>query len=145
MAKKQTHAQLKKKVDEWFSKHIRWKAADLRGYCTCYTCNAKHHSTKIHAGHFLSRRHMATRWEESNVKPQCYACNIHRQGEQWIFGCRIESENPGTTAKLMRQADEGRKFTVSELQHLYEYHRAEADRYAKTKAVKAKPKAKAKV
>jgi len=145
MAKKQTHAQLKKKVDEWFSKHIRWKAADLRGNCTCYTCNAKHHASKIHAGHFLSRRHMATRWEESNVKPQCYACNIHRQGEQWIFGCRIESENAGTTAQLMRQADRGRKFTVSELQHLYEYHRAEALRYAEIKAVKPKPKAKAKV
>ena len=45
----------------------------------------------------------------------------------------------------MRQAHKGRKFKVSELQHLYEYHRAEADRYAKTKAVKAKPKAKAEV
>jgi len=88
---------------------------------------------------------MATRWEESNVKPQCFACNIHSQGEQWIFGGRIESENKGRTAQLMQQANEGRKFKIQELQHLLEYHRTEALKYAEWKDVMPKPKAKAKI
>ena len=36
--KKYTHAQMKKKVDEWCSKYVRWIAADEDGFAKCYTC-----------------------------------------------------------------------------------------------------------
>jgi len=140
MPKKRTHAQEKKKVDEWFSKYTRWKAADIRGNCTCYTCNRVYHASKIQAGHFLSRRFAATRWNETNVKSQCYACNILRSGEQWLFGCRIESEEPGRTAQLMREADRGRKYTIRELRNLHDHYRTKALEFAEAKDVQPKPK-----
>jgi len=45
----------------------------------------------------------------------------------------------------MQQANEGRKFKIQELQHLLEYHRTEALKYAEWKDVMPKPKAKAKI
>jgi hypothetical protein len=30
----------------------------------------------MHAGHFISRRHYSTRWDETNVHSQCAGCNL---------------------------------------------------------------------
>ena len=43
-------------------------------------------------GHFHSRKHTSTRWNEKNCKPQCVACNMFRQGEQFKFGNKLIAE-----------------------------------------------------
>lgn len=58
----------------------------------------------IGAGHFASRRHMATRWDEANVRPQCYGCNVMQAGRQWEFGRRLDFEEPGRAAEIMERA-----------------------------------------
>jgi hypothetical protein len=82
--KKPTRKSLVIKLDTVFSQYIRRKDA-IDEIAECITCNKKDHYKKLQCGHFMSRRHYSTRWEENNVGVQCYGCNISRAGEQYKF------------------------------------------------------------
>ena len=114
MAKKPTVAKLKKELDKVFSQYIRLKYADHNGMCECFTCGTQKHWKNIQAGHFMSRRHMATRWHEDNVKPQCVKCNMFSQGEQYRFGVNL-GEKATEMEELSRTT---MKFATFELQEL---------------------------
>lgn len=64
---------LVKKLDDLFQMYIRerdgWKC------CTCGKVLLKD-KTNMHAGHFISRRHYSTRWDDTNVHSQCAGCNL---------------------------------------------------------------------
>ena len=86
-AKKPTRSKLVKKLDVVFSQYVRMSNADKNGFCTCITCGKRGHwkNDGIQAGHFMSRRHYSTRWDEQNVFPQCIKCNMYSQGEQYRY------------------------------------------------------------
>jgi Bacteriophage Lambda NinG protein len=71
---------LVRKLDSIFSRYIRMKYADEGGTVSCVTCGKLMHWKEAHAGHFVSRRHMAVRWDERNVHPQCCGCNTFNGG-----------------------------------------------------------------
>jgi hypothetical protein len=81
---KPTRKSLVIKLDTVFSQYIRRKDA-IDEVAECITCGKKDHYKKLQCGHFMSRRHYSTRWEENNVGVQCYGCNISRHGEQYKF------------------------------------------------------------
>lgn len=83
---KPTKRGLRAKLDRAFSWYIRLTHADDAGNCTCFTCGKVEHWSKIQNGHFISRGRYITRFRPDNCRPQCYACNIRRNGEQWLFG-----------------------------------------------------------
>lgn len=89
MPRKPSRKNLIKRLDTVFSKYIRLRDSDPEGYCRCSTCGEVHHWTKIQAGHFISRKHYSTRWDEENVHAQCVACNVFRYGEQYKFSLYI--------------------------------------------------------
>ena len=82
--KKPTRKSLVIKLDTIFSQYIRRKDA-ISDIAICVTCGKKDHYKKLQCGHFQSRSHYSTRWEENNVGVQCYGCNISRSGEQYKF------------------------------------------------------------
>jgi hypothetical protein len=86
-----------------FSRWVRRSAANHEGYTECFTCRKWKPWKSMDAGHFRSRRHMATRWEELNVKPQCKGCNMPpNPGEAYLFGKRLnEDYGPGTADSLI--------------------------------------------
>lgn len=68
-----------KKLDRIFSQYIRKK--DLKNECNrCYTCKKIITYEETDAGHYITRQHMATRFDERNVKPQCRRCNRFQSG-----------------------------------------------------------------
>ena len=81
-----TISKLKKDLDKVFSLYIRLRHASKDGIVKCFTCDKTAHYKKMHAGHFMSRKHHATRWNEDNVQVQCVKCNLFGQGEQYAFG-----------------------------------------------------------
>ena len=93
-SKKPTVTVLKKKLDTIFSKYIRLKDANALGFVDCYTCGITKQWQKdgMQAGHFMSRKHTITRYDERNVKPQCYTCNCHYYGRQYEFGLALNKE-----------------------------------------------------
>ena len=84
MTKKPTRKSLVIKLDTIFSQYIRRKDA-INEIAECITCGKKDHYKKLQCGHFQSRSHYSTRWDENNVGVQCYGCNISRSGEQYKF------------------------------------------------------------
>jgi len=114
-AKKPTRSKLVKKLDTVFSQYIRLSNADKSGYCICVTCDKKFFWKEIQAGHFISRKHYSTRWDERNVKPQCVACNVYRAGEQYKYSLYLGNN---LSKKLLEQSRELRKFTNIELEEM---------------------------
>jgi len=85
---------LVKKLDAIFSEYIRRKHADKNGIVKCYTCNKKAYwkGEGMQNGHFISRKSRILRWREDNCKPQCYSCNCHFYGRQYVFALNLNKE-----------------------------------------------------
>lgn len=84
MPKKPSRKTLVKKLDTIFSIYIRRRYAK-NDISECVTCGKRDHWKNLQAGHFMSRKHYATRWDEENVQVQCSSCNVFRYGEQYLF------------------------------------------------------------
>tara|TARA_R100000781_G_scaffold10857_1_gene10134 strand:+ start:638 stop:1042 length:405 start_codon:yes stop_codon:yes gene_type:complete len=94
MARKITRRNLVKKLDTIFSEYIRRKHSDKNGIVKCYTCNKKAYwkGEGMQNGHFISRYSRILRWDENNCRPQCYACNCMRYGQNYIFAMNLNKE-----------------------------------------------------
>jgi len=100
-----TISKLKKKLDVLFSQYIRRRNADHLGRVKCFTCGVEKHWKEQQAGHFQSRSHHSTRWDEVNVQVQCVKCNMYRQGEQYKFGMYLDQKfGDGTAEELEYRA-----------------------------------------
>jgi len=96
-----TISKFKKELDKWFSLYIRLRDASDEGLVQCFTSGRVYHYKEIHAGHFISRRCLATRWCEVNVQPQSAKDNLFGQGEQYKFGLRLDYKyGEGTAEEL---------------------------------------------
>jgi hypothetical protein len=120
--KKPTRKSLVEKLDKIFSQYIRRRYA-INNISECFTCGVKNDYKKQQAGHFASRRHYSTRWNEYNVQVQCYSCNICNQGMQFEFGKKLCLKYGDNFAEdLMLKSKEIVKFTESDLIELIDYY-----------------------
>jgi|TARA_R110000796_G_scaffold65936_1_gene152074 hypothetical protein len=101
-----TISKLKKELDKWFSLYIRLRDATDEGLVQCFTCNkVSHYKSGMQNGHFQSRKHLATRWDEENCQVQCVGCNMFKAGEQYKFSIALDSKyGEGTSEELERIA-----------------------------------------
>ena len=113
-----TLSKLKKELDTIFSRYIRLRNASVDGIVECWTCGKTAHYKRMHAGHFMSRRFLATRWnEDGNVMPQCIKCNIFDSGQQYAFGKLLDVRlGDGTSEELQELS----RTTVKYMRHEYE-------------------------
>lgn len=88
---KPTKRGLIKKLDKVFSLYIRTKYSK-NGLCHCYTCEKLGLIKEMQCGHFISRANYILRWEPDNARPQCVSCNMFHQGQQYVFGKKLERE-----------------------------------------------------
>ena len=97
-----TISKLKKELDKYFSLFIRLRDATAEGVVQCFTCSRiSHYKSGMQNGHFQSRRHHSTRWDETNCQVQCIKCNMYEQGEQFKFGMALEGKyGEGTSEEL---------------------------------------------
>ena len=107
-----------KKLDAIFSQYIRLKDA-IDGYAICFTCGKKDHWKKLQNGHFQSRKHYATRWDEKNCQVQCSGCNVFKYGEQYIFGKNLDEKYyAGLSDELYYKAKQVVKFSNYEIEEM---------------------------
>ena len=105
-------SKLKKELDKWFSLYIRLRDCNEEGLAQCFTSGRVYHYKNMHAGHFMSRKHLATRWCESNVQPQSPADNLFGQGEQYKFGLNLDAKyGEGTAEELQFKSRQTLKMT----------------------------------
>jgi 5-methylcytosine-specific restriction endonuclease McrA len=112
-----TISKLKKDLDKVFSLYIRLRNASKDGIVKCFTCDKTAHYKKMHAGHFMSRKHHATRWNEDNVQVQCPKCNLFGQGEQYTFGKLLDVRIADGTAEELQELS---RTTVKYMRFEYE-------------------------
>jgi hypothetical protein len=118
MAKKVTKTALVKKLDTVFSIYIRRRYA-VDDIAKCVTCGKEDHWKSLQCGHFMSRKHMSTRWNEDNCQVQCAGCNVFRYGEQYKFSLYLGNN---LAEKLHIKSKEVCKFTEVELQELIQHY-----------------------
>ena len=117
-SKKISRSKLVKKLDTVFSQYIRLKDADNE-IATCFTCGKKDHWKKLQNGHFQSRKHYATRWDEQNCQVQCAGCNVFKYGEQFLFGKYLDEKyGDGISEELYYKAKQIVKFADYELEEM---------------------------
>ena len=122
MAKKLTRSKLVKKLDAVFSQYIR-QSNSVNEIATCFTCGKEDHWKKLQNGHFQSRRHYSTRWNETNCQVQCAGCNVFRFGEQFIFGQNLDNKfGEGTARRLHIKAQQTIKFADFELEEMINHY-----------------------
>ena len=116
MAKKPTRTALVKKLDKLFSEYIRRRNGEM---VSCVTCGKRAHWKEMQAGHFMSRRHRATRWHEDNVQVQCVRCNMFGNGEQFRFGQWLGVEKANELIQLSNHIVKQSDFEIKELIDIY--------------------------
>lgn len=115
---------LVKKADAIFSQYIRKRYADNNGIAECFTCGKKDHWKSLQCGHFMSRKHYSTRWDEKNCQVQCAGCNVFRWGEQFKFGRNLDIKlGKGTADSLEQKSRQILKYNNIELIELIEHYK----------------------
>jgi len=128
MAKKLTRSKLVKKLDTIFSQYIRLKNS-IDGISTCFTCGKKDHWKKLQNGHFQSRRHYSTRWDEINCQVQCAGCNVFKYGEQYVFGNKLDQKfGTGTARRLHIKAQQMIKLADFEIEDMIKRYKDFVDK-----------------
>jgi hypothetical protein len=121
--KKPTRASLVKKLDTEFSIYVRKRyAVDKKA--TCFTCDKIDDWDKMQCGHFQSRKHYATRWDENNCQVQCVGCNVFKYGEQYKFGIYLDQiYGTNTAISLLNKARTEHKIKDFELIEMIEEYK----------------------
>lgn len=67
------------KLDDAFSLFIRLRDSQ-NGYFKCISCGQIKPFEQADCGHYINRKHMATRYDEQNCNAQCRSCNRFDEG-----------------------------------------------------------------
>jgi len=128
MAKKLTRSKLVKQLDTIFSTYIRRKNS-VNDIATCFTCGKEDHYKKLQNGHFQSRRHYSTRWDETNCQVQCAGCNVFKFGEQFIFSQNLDIKfGEGTARRLHIKAQQIIKLSDAEIIEMIKRYKTFVDK-----------------
>ena len=129
MSKKIKRSTLVKNLDTVFSIYIRRKDA-INDIAQCVTCGKKDHWSKLQNGHWASRRHYSTRWNERNCNVQCSGCNVFRAGEIYLYTkylCSKYGDNfPEELYKLSQKIV---KFTDDDLKDMIDHYKKELKKF----------------
>ncbi len=119
----------KEKLWKLVSIYVRTKDADDNGYVACYTCGNIDHWKGMQAGHGIGGRKNAVLYDLEVLRPQCPGCNMMgRNGEQYIFGRKLNEENgEGWFEQRLIDAKKPKKFTIPDIEDMTEAIREMTD------------------
>ena len=124
------------KADRQFSRFIRLRVAIPGGAFRCISCGQYKRIEQADCGHFHSRKHMATRFDELNAHAECRACNrfsadhlIKYQENLIRLIGQEEFDKLNIRAKGIKQWSE------TDLKELSKYYKALADKLSKEKGI----------
>jgi len=121
--KTKSRSNIVKDLDRHFSIFIRNRLAK-NNIVECFTCGSQDHWKNTDCGHFMSRKHYATRWDELNCQVQCKKCNIFRHGEQFQFGINLDKKyGEGTAEQLLNKSRGIVKLSNVDLTEMIEYYK----------------------
>ena len=73
----------------------------------------------MHAGHYISRRHNATLFDERNVHAQCMNCNLWGYGNMGVYTQKLlEKYGSKIIDDLVKKSRTIKQFTRTELEEI---------------------------
>ena len=117
-----------------FSQYIRLRDSDDTGHLNCITSGRRVHWKEADAGHFISRRHLATKFDEQNVNGQSRHDNRFAAGKQYEYALAIDKKyGKGTAEKLLVKSKQVCKRGKTEIEVMEQYYKKEVERLLKEK------------
>lgn len=110
-------------LDKAFSLFIRQRDANINGLIKCISCGKWVYWKESDCGHYINRKHMATRYDENNTAAQCRSCNRFDEGN--MEGYRrglIEKYGEGTPERLYIKKFNTCKLSQTEVNLLTKYY-----------------------
>ena len=126
----------KAKLDREFSLFIRLRDAMPNGYFRCISCGQIKPFEQADCGHFHSRTHMATRFDEDNCSSECRFCNRFKADH--MIGYRenlIQKIGQQRFDLLKWKSSTFKKITDFEYKELIKYYKALNNKLRKEKGI----------
>ncbi len=112
-------SQLKKELDKVFSLWIRERDGGV-----CISCGVKKPIKEMQNGHYISRSHFNTRWDEQNCSCQCVGCNIFKSGNMPSYTIALQNKYGYEIVKeLKKRGDKLRQWKKPELLEMIERYK----------------------
>ena len=130
---------LVKKLDKVFSQYIRLRDVMPSGFFKCISCGKIKPFDDADCGHYHSRTHMATRFEEDNCHCECRFCN--RMSADHLIGYRenlITKIGFSRVERLNVLAHSQKHWLDCELEEKIAYYKAEVKRLSAMKGINVK-------
>jgi len=124
-------------LDKYFSLYIRLRDTMPNGYCRCISCGNLKPFAEIDCGHYFSRRHMSTRFDERNCHGECRYCN--RLDSEHLDNYRdnlIRKIGQGEYLKIKVLHSSNKNWLKEELLAMIEHYKKEASRLSSEKGIK---------
>jgi hypothetical protein len=113
----------KKELDEVFAEYIRLRDSNGDTF-RCISCGQVKPMSQCQCGHYISRAHMATRFDENNCNGQCVSCNIFKSGNvvEYRFGL-IDKYGEEVVNQLEAMRNDQRQIKDPEYKELIQYYK----------------------
>ena len=128
---------LVKKLDRVYALYIRLRDCMPSGYGRCIACGRIKPFSELDCGHYFSRTHMATRWDEDNTHIECRFCN--RMSADHLIGYRdnlIRKIGAGRYDRLNLMAHSTKHWLDVELEAMITHYTEEVRRLSKEKGIR---------
>lgn len=124
------------RLDKVFSLYIRLRDSKAFGYKAfkCISCGQIKPFKMADCGHYFSRRHMSTRFDEDNAHSECSFCN--RFNSEHLDGYRdnlIKKIGQQRFDLLKAKSQQAYKYSKFEIDELYKHYKEETDKMLKDK------------
>lgn len=117
-----------------FSEFIRLRDANKDGICFCFTCGRPRHWKRLDCGHGISRRHLATKYNEMNNHAQCKECNAFEGGKREVYKEKVNQKyGKGTWERIEIASKLPMKFTQFEVDQMEIYYKQKVKELKKQK------------
>ena len=127
--KLKTRSDYIKEADRAFSAYIRYRDKDKPCICCgmplASSGNVPSIGGSYDCGHFISRRHMATRWNEFNCAAQRKFCNRYQAGNQAGFREGLIARNGlDSVLKVEAMAKKNEMLSAQDLKDIRDFYKA---------------------
>lgn len=129
--RKPSTAALVRKLDTIFSLFIRLRdsAAYNYKYFRCISCGQIKPFEQMDCGHFISRTHQATRFDEENAHGECRFCNRFSADHIIAYQRNLEAKiGKDRVDMLLARGRMTKKWSAFELQLLIKHYQQEVDK-----------------
>lgn len=129
--RKPSTAALVRKLDKVFSLYIRLRdsAAYNFKYFRCISCGQIKPFEQMDCGHFISRTHQATRFDEENAHGECRFCNRFSADHIIAYQRNLEAKiGKDRVDMLLARGRITKKWSAFELQLLIKHYQQEVDK-----------------